>query len=259
MSLIVFLQFAYLTFGQRDCDDLQALIKANSKYGKDGVFNKTNYPDAFKDLVDLHIPRVDVDGFRAEANMTRHPQTPDHYITDIWVYNEAGRMITCRKFNSSERNALDFEIPRRTGTLTVFEHCNLHGVWVSDPVEITCHDIRHDIIENQQRFNLSGIYNETHYPDAFKDVVAPHIPAVTFAKDLSWGVATLKTHPQTEDHHITDMWVVDERGFELRCEILEVGDVLSLYFDIPSHVHRVHVIEHCNLHGVWGKMFDVMN
>jgi len=257
MALILFLQIFYLVFGE-DCDDLQKLIQENSKFGKDGAFNKTNFPDAFKDLIDVHLPRVDVDGTQAEVNMTRHPQTPAHYIDNVWVYNEAGKMVTCKKFKPTERNTLDFTIPRNTGTLTVYEHCNLHGVWVAPVVEVTCHDLQRSIDENLSRFKKKGIFNETYYPEAFKDLVTLHIPTVEFGKDLSWGVTGLKTHPQTEQHYITDIWVLDEEGNQIRCHILEAGDKISLYFDIPSSVHRIHVIEHCNLHGVWGKWFDIM-
>lgn len=232
------------------CDNLTELIANNSQYGKPGVFNTTYFPDAFKDLVGLHIPTVTVDGSRAAAVMSTHPQTADHWITDIWVFSEDGRMVDCRKFNSSEKAELHFRIPTHTGYLRVFEHCNLHGVWEAPAVELRCHDLRR-LIQNNSQYGKVGLFNSTYYPDAFKDLVGLHIPVVTISDDMKTGRATLVTHPMVEAHHITDIWILDQHGDQIACDILHADDTAALSFNIPEHVTEIFALEHCNLHGVW--------
>jgi len=243
--------FVPLAFSQpQRCDNLTEAIANNSQYGKDGVFNTSYYPDAFKDLVSLHIPTVTLDGNRGTAVMTSHPQTADHYITDIWVFDERERMVHCRKFSSTERAEERFEVPERVGNLVVFEHCNLHGVWMTT-VEVRCSDLRRLIEDNMRLYNTSGIYNNTHYPSAFADLVDLHIPKVVVSDDKTSGEVTLSSHPMVEAHHITDIWVLDQHGRQIACDRLVAGDKAMLSFNIPSNTTTLHVIEHCNLHGVW--------
>jgi len=253
MKFCLLLFVVACVFGQgppHRCDNLTALIEANTQYGKPGVFNTSYYPDAFKDLVGLHIPTVTMDGNRGEAVMTTHPQGADHYITDIWVFDERGHMVHCRKINATEKAEEHFMIPTHTGSLAVFEHCNLHGVWMTT-VEIRCNDLRRLIEDNERKYNMSGIYNKTHYPEAFKDLVDLHVPVVTISDDKLTGKVTLASHPMEEAHHITDIWVLDQRGNQIACDRLEAGDDASLSFNIPPNVTMLHAIEHCNLHGVW--------
>merc|ERR1712098_53055 len=105
--------------------------------------------------------------------------------------------------------------------------------------------------DNMRMYNMSGIYNKTHYPDAFKDLVGLHIPTVTISDDKLTGKVTLASHPMVEEHHITDIWVLDQRGNQIACDRLKAGDEASLSFNIPPNTTMIHAIEHCNLHGVW--------
>jgi desulfoferrodoxin (superoxide reductase-like protein) len=242
--------FAAVAFGQR-CDNLTALIEKNSQYGKDGVFNETYFPDAFKDLVTLHIPHVTLDGPRLHVDMNAHPQTADHYITDLWIFDERNYMVGCRKFDSSANVSLDIPISEHTGSLRIFEHCNLHGVWEHPTVEVRCSDLRRLVEENGRLYNKTGIYTKTNFPDAFKDLVGLHVPTVTISDDKKSGTATLSGHPMTEEHHITDIWVVDQHFNQIACDRLHADDKASISFEIPEHVTEIMAIEHCNLHGVW--------
>jgi desulfoferrodoxin (superoxide reductase-like protein) len=54
-----------------------------------------------------------------------------------------------------------------------------------------------------------------------------------------------------EEHHITDIWVLDQRGNQIACDILHANDTATLSFNIEDHVTEIVAIEHCNLHGVW--------
>merc|ERR1712080_217000 len=125
------------------------------------------------------------------------------------------------------------------------------GVWEHDPIEYGCHDLHREIEENAKRFNVSGVYNETHYPDAFKTLVDLHVPKVTISDDHKTGTVTLAGHPMTADHYITDIFVVDHRHELIECHMFMAGDVATLTFNIHEHVEEITVLEHCNLHGVW--------
>eukprot|EP00463_Aulacantha_scolymantha_P002987 TRINITY_DN3744_c0_g1_i1.p1 TRINITY_DN3744_c0_g1~~TRINITY_DN3744_c0_g1_i1.p1 ORF type:complete len:170 (-),score=24.91 TRINITY_DN3744_c0_g1_i1:207-716(-) len=163
--------------------------------------------------------------------MTTHPQTPEHFINNIWIFDEHGRFIHCRKFNASEKADEHFRVEGRIGTLLVFEHCNLHGVWMTT-LEVHCDDFRRLVEDNMRLYNVSGVYNKTHYPDAFKDLVDLHIPTVTISDDKTSGVVTLAKHPMVEEHRITDIWVFDQRGNQIACDRLQAGNAaeLSLIF-----------------------------
>lgn len=248
---MLLLLFTSLVAAQHDrCDNLTALIEKNIQYGKAGVFNETYYPDAFKDLVTVHIPTVTDEGEEGHVVMSTHPQEADHWITDIWVFSHRGHLLACRKFNSSQKAELRFRIPRDTSHIRVFEHCNLHGVWEAPALEIRCHDLRREVANNTQ-YGKPGIYNKTYYPDAFKGLVDLHLPTVTIADDKKSGVATLSSHPMVEEHHITDIWVLDQHGEQIACEMFHANDTAAVSFNIPDHVTTIYVIEHCNLHGVW--------
>jgi len=249
----IFFAFIAAAYAQppHHCDNLTDLIAKNlEEFGTAGVFNTTSYPDAFKDLVSLHIPSIVIDGVRGVAKMALHPQGPDHYITGLWVYDNRGRMLTCRKINSSETAAIEFRVPTHIGSIRVYEHCNLHGVWEAPSVEIHCNDLRR-LIENNTQYGKPGIYNKTYFPDAFKDLVGLHVPTVTIAADKKSGTVTLASHPMVEAHHITDIWVLDQRGNQIACDILHANDTATLAFNIEDHVTEIYAIEHCNLHGVW--------
>lgn len=252
MIFILFNLFA-VGLGQPplNCDNLTALIEANSKYGKDGVFNTTYFPDQFKDLVGLHIPTVTMDGVRGKATMTLHPQTADHYITDLWVFDERRRMIHCEKKSATQSATMDFFVPTHTGVIHVLEHCNLHGVWEHPPIELRCDDLRR-LIEDNRKYNKTGIFTKDNYPAAFKDLVGLHIPKITLSADNKTATVTVSGHPMVEEHHITDIWVLDQRGQQLGCDRLHAGDKATLEIVIPEGVHELIAIEHCNLHGVWG-------
>lgn len=256
--MLALLIFASAVFAQppHHCDDLHELIEKNAQYGKEGVFNTTYFPDAFKDLVGLHIPTVTLDGNEGAAVMSTHPQGADHWITDIWVYSNHGQLLDCRKFNSSEKAQMHFRVPTHTGYLRVFEHCNLHGVWEAPAIELRCHDLRRAIANNSQ-YGKDGIFNSTYYPDAFKGLVGLHVPVVTISADMTTGKATLATHPMVEAHHITDIWILDQHGEQIACETLLADDTAAISFNIPEHVTEIYAIEHCNLHGVW--MADPVN
>lgn len=251
MMLSIFLLISSVYAADLYCDNLPHLIEQNAvKFGTSGAFNSTNYPDALKDLVAVHIPSYTLDGPKGTAVMLQHPQTKDHYITDLWVYDDKSRLVHCRKFYPEEKAETSFLVTHDTAYLRVYEHCNLHGVWEAPPLNIRCNNLE-QLIRDNEKLGKKGVFNTKNYPDAFKGLVGLHIPAVNITRDPLSGFATLANHPMVDSHHITDMWVFDRYYNQLACTSLHPNEKASFRFHIPSYVREVIVLEHCNLHGVW--------
>lgn len=249
MEIFLFFLLIGASTGQK-CDDLQKLISANAQYGKKGVFTRDNYPDAFKDLISLHVPTVTIDANKGKAVVKGHPMTNEHYITDIWIYDDKGLMVTCVKMNSSSTAELAFSIPLGTKNLTVYEHCNLHGVWATNIIWVNCDNLHALINENESKFGMSGVFTVDHYPESLKDLVDLHIPLVMESTDKEDGHVSL-SHPMTKEHLIDDIWVLDQNERQISCVKLNATDHAFDAFGIPDGTTNVTAFAHCNLHGVW--------
>lgn len=249
MKIFLFFLLIGASIGQT-CDDLQKLIKANDQYGKSGVFTRENYPDAFKELTSLHIPTVTIDANKGKATLQKHPMTADHHITDIWVYDDQGRNVTCVKLNSSDTAELSFPIPSDVKSLIVYEHCNLHGVWATETIDTTCDNLHALIEENEKKFGKAGAFTVDSYPESLKDLVALHIPLVMESTDKKNGHVSLK-HPMTKEHLIDDIWILDQNERQIGCIKLNATDHAFDAFTIPEGVTSITAYAHCNLHGVW--------
>ena len=77
-----------------------------------------------------HVPAVKRTGNTLEVvvGSVEHPMTPEHYITMIVV--EQGEKTWRVDLTSSDKPAATFEIG--DGPATVYEFCNLHGLWKAD-------------------------------------------------------------------------------------------------------------------------------
>ncbi len=70
--------------------------------------------------------------------LKEHPSTPEHWITMIKLLVD-GEAVAKNKFKvggvspSSTRFRVRLE---KTSTIEAVENCNLHGMWISDPVRI---------------------------------------------------------------------------------------------------------------------------
>jgi len=70
--------------------------------------------------------------------MKEHPSTPGHWITKITLLVNGSEVAESdfEKGGITSSNAV-FRIKLDTNaTLEAIEHCNLHGTWISDPVDI---------------------------------------------------------------------------------------------------------------------------
>lgn len=99
-------------------------------------------------LEQKHVPLIEVPDISPSSQwfdvnvkvgfMKEHPSTPSHWITMIKLLVD-GREVAKTEFEIGGVSAslATFRIQlTKSSTLKAIEHCNLHGTWVSDPVEV---------------------------------------------------------------------------------------------------------------------------
>ena len=66
-----------------------------------------------------------------------HPQTPEHHTTDIWVTDQAGRVVCAAAFDGSEAQAeLQCGLPASVTRAQAHALCNKHGLWSGPAVGV---------------------------------------------------------------------------------------------------------------------------
>ena len=81
-----------------------------------------------------HVPVAEFDKAAGVLKVTvgsvAHPMTPEHLIEWIHVQTKNGGMM--RRLTSEDKPEAVFKIADGDEPLTVFEYCNLHGLWKAD-------------------------------------------------------------------------------------------------------------------------------
>ena len=81
-----------------------------------------------------HVPVAEFDKAAGMLKVTvgsvAHPMTPEHLIEWIHVQTKNGGMM--RRLTSEDKPEAVFKIADGDEPLTVFEYCNLHGLWKAD-------------------------------------------------------------------------------------------------------------------------------
>lgn len=77
-----------------------------------------------------HVPAVKaVDGkLEVQVGEIAHPMLDNHYITNIWVEYPDGT-VEKKTLKPGEAPNTEFDITDVNGKVTVYEYCNLHGLW----------------------------------------------------------------------------------------------------------------------------------
>ena len=80
--------------------------------------------------VEKHVPAVTVNGTVLEAVVgdVVHPMTPEHYIE--WIAVEQNGKTQFAMLTPEDEPKASFTI--EAGPYTVYEYCNLHGLWKKD-------------------------------------------------------------------------------------------------------------------------------
>lgn len=82
--------------------------------------------------LEKHVPDVKIDGAHIHVNIgsVDHPMTPEHYIQFICLVKENGYEI--HPLTSDSAPATDFYLGEGEKAVTVYEYCNIHGLWKLD-------------------------------------------------------------------------------------------------------------------------------
>jgi superoxide reductase len=88
-------------------------------------------PNTVDAATEKHVPVVEtVDGqVVVTVGSVEHPMTPEHYIQ--WIYVETEKGFQIRYLSPEDKPTATFSI-LDDKVLSVFEYCNLHGLWKTD-------------------------------------------------------------------------------------------------------------------------------
>ena len=111
--------------------------------------------EAKKDYIDRHSPFIHCEKNASAGkkfavtvrvgNEYEHPDDPDHYIQSIQLYNGETLLGEARLLagtmggaGSKSQAEVTFQIkPSSNLKLTAMAYCTKHGVWESDPIEVS--------------------------------------------------------------------------------------------------------------------------
>lgn len=80
--------------------------------------------------LEKHVPYVTKEGdeLKVQVGEVAHPMTDEHWITNIWVEYPDGTSEK-KTLIPGENPVAVFDVAGKDGTVTVYEYCNLHGLW----------------------------------------------------------------------------------------------------------------------------------
>lgn len=82
--------------------------------------------------VEKHVPAVTVEGGKVhvEVGSVAHPMTEEHLIEFVCLVTEKGCQV--RSLTAADAPTADFVVAEGDAPVAVYEHCNLHGLWVAE-------------------------------------------------------------------------------------------------------------------------------
>jgi superoxide reductase len=82
--------------------------------------------------LEKHVPAVTIEGNTVEVNIgsVDHPMTEEHWIQFICLVTDKG--YTIKPLLPNEAPHAIFALAEGETPLKVYEHCNLHGLWVTN-------------------------------------------------------------------------------------------------------------------------------
>jgi desulfoferrodoxin (superoxide reductase-like protein) len=222
-----------------------------------------------------HDPFIHVNGTTATVSVrgtggstdTLHPQTNAHYISDIWVRNQAGVVVYYHALIGSEpAPTTHFTVPTGTRSLTPMAFCNLHGLWKGPTYDVHTTDAAASemlVTYADATFDPSGPLSY-HVATA---VPAKHDPAITIGggtatvRVLGAGGSAVDLHPQGVGHYISHIYVTDQTGSIVHSAMLtsDASEPMTA-FTVVANATELTAHEFCNLHGLWkGKPVCTIN
>ena len=79
-----------------------------------------------------HVPAVAVDGstVKVQVGEVEHPMMDAHYIQLIVLVTEKGYQVA--PLTPADKPVATFALAEGDAPVKVYEHCNLHGLWVKE-------------------------------------------------------------------------------------------------------------------------------
>lgn len=111
----------------RNCGELNLQIFGGSCSPEELKPLRANTTDG---ATEKHVPAVTRTGNHVHVvvGSVPHPMTEEHLISMIAV--EQGETIQIRRLSAQDAPEADFEV--QDGPVTVYEFCNLHGLWKAE-------------------------------------------------------------------------------------------------------------------------------
>lgn len=83
--------------------------------------------------LEKHVPVVEQEGHKliVKVGSVAHPMLDEHYVQAIWVEFEDGTYEK-KTLNPGMEPQVKFCMKGYTGKVTVYEYCNLHGLWKTE-------------------------------------------------------------------------------------------------------------------------------
>jgi desulfoferrodoxin (superoxide reductase-like protein) len=102
--------------------------RAKELEGKGPVYTAAA-PGKWKGKEGSHVPVATFEGGGVTV-VTKHPMTPEHWITTHYIKNQKGVVIGLKEFQGTDPAAKStFPLPKGTTSITVCSYCNLHDLW----------------------------------------------------------------------------------------------------------------------------------
>lgn len=79
-----------------------------------------------------HVPAVAIDGstVKVQVGEVEHPMMDAHYIQLIALVTEKGYQVA--PLTPADKPVVTFALAEGDAPVKVYEHCNLHGLWVKE-------------------------------------------------------------------------------------------------------------------------------
>lgn len=79
--------------------------------------------------VEKHVPVVEIEGNKVKVSVgsAAHPMLEEHYIE--WIALETDKSVYRRNLKPGQEPAAEFTLTEGESVKTVYEMCNLHGLW----------------------------------------------------------------------------------------------------------------------------------
>lgn len=255
-------------------------------YGSETPFDETSGTK--------HVPYITVDGTTATVVVGNgdveggvwHPMvnsddpTEVHFITHMYVVDQDANIIAMKTMDPALGGpaTMTFEIPAHTSTVTAYEWCNLHGLWVGPTVAVTpANDAPHaectkdNPLPNSYGAFAADFVRLQQLPPFISTIPYSggnnkHTPFITlksnFSGEVCVGVEGLM-HPMKgnadvsdgEDvHWITDIYVLNQDQNIVAMKSLDPSDVDTACMDFifsPEDATELTAYSWCNIHGLW--------